>query len=270
MSFIKTLYYSLFRYFKDVKFISKTYGWSFSIAVFCLFTSEVLKVVSFIIPLKIILLLSADHIPQSLAPYMVFGTLHQWVIILSFMTVFTYLLSIFFLYCSKVAVRKGGQTVRGVRQKDEKTWSSAKTRDVVVHYKMFSESLSDFILSAICFSALVFVNIKVSTFIVVLVFLIVGVFSWMYRNLYLRRVVFGLKYKFLVEYTCQGTFFAIFLFMIFDYLLWSPINPILAMITLIVSRRMMSASDRFIKKLVRLQVVEKKAVTALMLERDPT
>src|SRR5690554_2767476 len=152
MVFLRLSLCVLARYFRDVTHVSMSYSGHFSAAVFFLLSSEVLKVISFIIPLKLILLLSGQQIPQSLSPYMAFGTLKEWVLLLSFMTVLAYLMSIGFFYCAKVATRKGSQAVRTVRLHDEETWSARKMREVVLFYKLFSESLADFILVAICFS----------------------------------------------------------------------------------------------------------------------
>ncbi len=223
--------------------------------------------VSFIIPLKIILLLSAQQMPQSLSSYMAFGTLNEWVVFLSLMTVCAYLVSIGFFYCAKVATRRGSQKVRASRQSEEESWSSRKTREVVLFYKLFSESLADFILAAICLCVVGLVNVKVFFFILAVLLAVLFVLSFLYRYDALRDVFFGDKSNFLVQYVCQGAFFAIFLFMIFNYLLWTPIDPILAMVTLIVSRRMVSASERFFKKITRINKLDHRAVAALDLKR---
>lgn len=224
--------------------------------------------ISFIIPLKLILLLSGQQIPQSLSPYMAFGTLKEWVLLLSFMTVLAYLMSIGFFYCAKVATRKGSQAVRTVRQHDEEAWSSRKMREVVLFYKLFSESLADFILVAICFSVVAVVNAKVVGFLTVMLAAMLLLLSLIYRNDGLRELLLERKSSFFIQYVCQVFFFAVFLFMIFDYLLWTPIDPILAMVTLIVSRRMASAAERFFKKFSRINKMNGRAVSALQLERS--
>lgn len=229
--------------------------------------SEILKILSFIIPIKIILLLSASSIPDKLTAYMVVGTLNEWILFLAGMTVVTYLLSVGCAFIFRKNTKYGADAIKSMRQEKEKKWNVKKSREITNLYKTSCESLADFALLFLCLTALAFFNQKVAfVFLaaVVTFFLILCFFESLDRVKHAE--ILQKKYPIIIHVMFSMSFFIVFIFMIFDYMYFSPIDALSAIISLVLGRRLTMASEKFFKRIIRLMLMKERVGRVLMLD----
>lgn len=231
--------------------------------------SEILKILSFIIPIKIILLLSSSSIPEKLTSYMVVGTLNEWILFLAVMTVVTYLLSVSCAFFFRKSAKQGADAIKLKRQEKEPQWNVRKSREIMNLYKTSCESLADLVLLLLCLAALVFFNQKVALVFLAAVSLFL-LFLFFFESMDQTRntAVLQKKYPIIIHVMFSMSFFVVFIFMIVDYMYFSPIDPLSAIISLILGRRLTMASEKFFKRVVRLMLMKERVGRVLMLEKS--
>jgi hypothetical protein len=213
--------------------------------------SRFAQILAFFLPLKVIIMLSSNHVSGKLQGIVAEGNLHSWLVVFSVATFVLYAMSVFLITAGNRTITKGvDQLLRardGVHKEEKKGLRRA--------YTLYCYAASDaavFLLGAL---ALAFVNplVLIGMMLAVLAEIIVtgiilnseigGFVGWVKEGI-------GRNVKIYLQYLSAANVLVLFLLVIADYFVSGGINVYVAILTMILGRLTFNSLAKFVKRIL--------------------
>ncbi|ARS51759.1 hypothetical protein [Kushneria konosiri] len=235
-----------------------------AIAIFVTLASQVSRIVSYFLPLKIIILVSSGHVPGYFPAFLSGVEINELIVLLSLATAGAYIMHLLLEKASEKTVALGSNLVL---EKNKKIALFEKQQDIAkASYQRYVKSLANlfFITLALCFLVLVYK--KLAVFILLLMVSLFALDFTLTRFFKIQRSVAGAIANNVGA--ASGVFFLLsFGFIIADYIYFSPPGFFSIVIGLLMCRQMANKLSAVSNEIKRING-QKNKISALFLKRN--
>ena len=212
--------------------------------------SRFTQIFAFFLPLKVIIMLSSDHVSGKFQSFITAENRNLWLISFSIATFVLYAMTIFLTTVGNRTITKGVD--RLLRGKDRNKEEKKKLRR---SYSMYCYSAADAAVFSLGALGLAFVNPLVLAGMMLVVLseiMLTGVILNSKTGGFLGwvREGVGRNVKAYIQYLSAANFLSLFLLIVSDYFLRGGLNVYLAILTMILGRQTFNSLAKFVKRIL--------------------
>jgi hypothetical protein len=213
--------------------------------------SRFTQIFAFFLPLKVIIMLSSDHVSGKFQSFITAENRNLWLIGFSIATFVLYAMTVFLTTVGNRTITKGvDQLLRGKNQTNKEEKKKLRRS-----YSMYCYSAADAAVFSLGALGLAFVNplVLIGMMLVVLIEIMVtgvilnskigGFLGWVREGV-------GRNVKAYIQYLSAANFLALFLLIVSDYFLRGGINVYVAILTMILGRQTFNSLAKFVKRIL--------------------
>lgn len=207
-------------------------------SVLASFVAQVSLLITFLLPLKILVLISAQKLPDFLpAPIQAMG-LELLVLLLCVLTLFFYFIQI---VATKVVERSSIKGAEKLLNSSNKVLLFDNQRELAKNaYQQFSGLISCLLFSCISLAVLFFFYPEVGIAIIAFAILALNLHTFIFDKKNAFNKLTQAQLAFRVNSSVGASFFVVFIFIVIDFLYFSPPNFLIALGSFILSRQIIS------------------------------
>lgn len=223
-------------------------------ALMALVSAQFCQMLALFLPLKVIIMLGSEGVPRYFQSFMTEAGRDSWILGLVVATVIVYALSIMLnLVANRFIVRVGHRLQAFYSQPDEKQ-KNKSIRQIHTLACRSHANLIMFVLGAIVMLALNPLIMLITTLFIVIQVLVTeailasergGLAAWLRQGIHK-------KYKLYLQYLAAANFLFVFFLLVTDYMLLEGQNIIIAILTLLLARRVFQSLSAYINGSIKL------------------